>query len=88
MKTPRTVTSSDEGFVIRTVKRAEDGQGYIVRGYESLGRRAKVRLFFQTPVSKVEFCDLMENARRELTVEDGTVGLTASPFEIVTLRIN
>lgn len=82
------VTSSDEGFVIRTVKRAEDGQGYIVRGYESLGRRAKVRLSFGTPVSKVEFCDLMENAQRELTVEDGTVSLTASPFEIVTLRIN
>lgn len=81
------VTSSDEGFVIRTVKRAEDTRGVIVRGYEALGRRSKLQLSFKTPISKVYYCDLMENVERELEVKDGTVCLTVSPFEIVTLRI-
>ena len=82
------VTSSDEGFVIRTVKRAEDGNGIIiVRGYESLGRRSKLQLSFKIPVSKVYFCDLMENVERKLEVKDGTVCLTVSPFEIATLCV-
>ncbi len=81
------VSSSNSAFVIETVKRAEDGDGIIVRGYESLGGKVKTDVKFGFDVKSAEICDLQENKVSDLEVKDNAVKLTISNFEIVTLRV-
>ena len=81
------VRSSDSAFVIETVKLAEDGDGIIVRGYESLGGKCRTTVNFGFDVKSAELCDLQENKISELDVENSAVKLSMSNFEIVTLRV-
>ncbi len=82
------VRSSNPAFVVETIKRAEDGNGLIIRGYESLGGKASTELSFGVDAGKAYLCDLMENIESEAEVRDGKVKLNVSNFEIVTLRID
>lgn len=81
------VSSSDKAFVIETVKRAENGDGFIVRGYESLNGKVKTDVRFGFDVKSAELCDLQENKISDLAVDGSTVKLSVSNFEIVTLRV-
>jgi alpha-mannosidase len=81
------LSSSDPAFVIETVKLAEDGDGIIVRGYESLNGKVRTDVRFGFDVKSVELCDLQENKISELEVVDSAVKLEISNFEIVTLRV-
>lgn len=81
------VRSSNPAFVVETIKRAEDGNGLIIRGYESLGGKASTELSFGVDAGKAYLCDLMENTESELAVTDGKVKLEVSNFEIVTIRV-
>ena len=82
------VSSSEEGFVTETIKRAEDGNGIIVRGYEAMDGKCSTVLSFGIKIKKAYLCDLMENILEELSVADGLrVTLDAKNFEILTLRV-
>ena len=81
------VSSSNPAFVIETIKRAEDGDGIIVRGYESLNGKAKTEVKFGFDVKNVELCDLQENKVADLDVKDNTAKVSMSNFELVTLRV-
>ncbi len=81
------VSSSDPAFVIETVKRAEDGDGFIIRGYESLNGKVKTDVRFGFDIKSAELCDLQENKLSDLTVNGSAVKISASNFEIVTLRV-
>ena len=82
------VTSENEGFVVETVKRAEDGNGIIVRGYEALDGKCSTDLVFGMKVKKAELCDLMEKPLCDVPVTEGNrVHLEAGNFEILTLRV-
>ena len=80
------VTSDAPAFVVETFKAAEDGDGYIIRGYESLGRRVRATLSLATKPAAAELCDLMERKLSDLPL-DGGITIDAKPFEIVTLRV-
>lgn len=80
-------SSSNPAFVIETIKRAEDGDGIIVRGYESLGGKVKTDVKFGFDVKSAEICDLQEKKISDLDVEGNAVKLNISNFEIVTLRV-
>lgn len=81
--------SSDAGNVaLETLKRAEDGQGFILRLYEHANRRAAPTITFGLPVKSVRLVNLMEEEpSAPLTLTDNGVTLTLRPFEIATLRI-
>lgn len=79
--------SSNGAFVIETVKRAEDGNGIVVRGYESLGGKAKTEISVGFDFKKAYLCDLMENNIGDAVTEGGKIAIDASNFEIVTLRL-
>ena len=81
------VSSSNPAFIIETVKRAEDGDGIIVRGYESLGGKAKTDVKFGFDVKSVEICDLQEKKVSDVDVKDNTAKISMSNFELVTLRV-
>jgi len=74
------------GVTLEAVKRAEDGEGLVVRLVERLNGRARGRLVFDRPVRKAWSCNLMEEKEDRLKVRDGAVEFVAKPYEIVTVR--
>jgi len=81
-------TSGDPGFVVETVKAADDGRGLILRGYEALGGRRRFRLQPGVAWRAAVRTDLLERDGEPLPVEgDGAITLTVRPFELVTLRL-
>jgi alpha-mannosidase len=66
---------------------ADDGRGIIVRGYEALGGRRRVRLRPGVPCTAAVRTDLLERDDGAVEVDGHGITLTVRPFEIVTLRL-
>lgn len=71
------------GIVCTTIKRAEDGEGLILRAYETVGNAIEARLVACRKIVAVQETDLMERRVRDL--EGDVIGF--APFEIKTLRV-
>ena len=82
------VTCDSDNFIVETIKKAEDSDAVIVRGYESYNKKTNIKLDFGFAVNKAVLCDLLENDIEELDVENNSVGFTAKPFEIITIKLN
>ena len=80
-------SSDNPNIVIETIKQAEDGNGIIVRLYESFRTRGKVRLSAAIPIARAEKVNLLEEAMDQIDISDGAAVFNIRPFEIVTLRI-
>jgi alpha-mannosidase len=74
-------------LIIEAVKRAEDGDGVIVRLYEAYRRRGCARLVTNGRFSRATRTDLLERDQEELGIHGGAVELPYRPFEIITLRL-
>lgn len=74
-------------IIVDTVKRAEDGDGIILRLFETYNGRGDARVTFGFPVKKCEETDLLERCEGEVPVTDGSVTIDIKPFEIKTYRI-
>lgn len=81
-------SSSDRGFIIDTIKQAEDGSGIIIRGYESRGAKVSTRLELGFDAKRAVLCDLMENELGELKCDGNSVDVKAGSFEIVTVKVS
>ncbi|MBQ8161739.1 MAG: alpha-mannosidase [Clostridia bacterium] len=85
--------TQDSNVVLETVKRAEDGDGWIVRVYESDNARTKTALYWGRSVLSVTECNALEEPVSEMTweadEESGTfvVPFVIKPYEIKTFRI-
>lgn len=78
---------SADNILIDTVKRAENGNGYVLRLYECEKTRTSAVLTLGFPFKKVYEANMMEDVVRELALQDGGVELTLKPFEIKTLLV-
>ncbi len=77
-----------ETVVVEAFKKAEDGQGWIVRLYEASGGNAQAHLAFAIPVAQVIETDLMEQpVGAPLEPEGNGVMFSIRPFEIKSFRI-
>ncbi|MCI0399057.1 MAG: alpha-mannosidase [Chloroflexi bacterium] len=74
-------------IVIETVKMAEDGQGVIVRLYESQRQRGLVTLAAGFELGAAWRTNLLEENQAALTPEGNRLTFSVRPFEIVTLRL-
>ncbi len=75
-------------LVLDTVKRAEDGEGLIVRLYEAFGGRGVARLTSPLPFRSVRRCNLMEDPEGEPAPWTAAgADIPFDPHEIVTLRL-
>jgi alpha-mannosidase len=81
------ITVSAPNVIIETIKRAEDGDGIIVRLYESQRKRGPVAVRFAFPVAAAWETNLLEENQAELPVADGAIRLDLRPYQIVTLRV-
>jgi alpha-mannosidase len=73
--------------VIDTIKAAEDGEGWLVRLYESCGGRAAAKLSFGAPVSRAWLSNTLEDKLTPLVVENGACALGLRPFQVATIRL-
>ena len=74
--------------VLETVKKAEDGDGVILRMYECENARTPVTLTFNRPFVSAESCNCLEELDGEPVKVDGNkVSFLVKPFEIKTIRI-
>ncbi len=80
---------SDAGnVVIETLKRAEDGDGWVLRIYEATGSRSHgVTIGFGVPIGRAAVCDLLENEVEPLDTRGDSVSLSFGPYQVVTLRV-
>ena len=74
-------------IVVETVKRAEDGNGIIVRLYESQRRRGVLTLSAGFELAEAWHTNLLEENETPLEPSGNTVRLSTRPYEIVTLRL-
>jgi alpha-mannosidase len=85
---PQSLLATDHpNIVIETVKRAEDGNGVIVRFYESQRQRGQVTLTAGFALSSAWQTNLLEENQAQLPTSGHNVTLYVKPYEIVTLRL-
>jgi alpha-mannosidase len=73
--------------VIETVKQAEDGNGFIVRMYETQRKRSLVTLTTVFPLEGAWRTNLLEENQYPLPVNDFQVKVPVKPYQIVTVRL-
>jgi len=81
------ISVSAPNVVVETIKRAEDGNGIIVRLYESQRKRGSVSLRLAFPVERAWSANLLEENESALEVQDETVSFNIRPYQIMTIRI-
>jgi alpha-mannosidase len=81
------IHADQENIVVETIKRAEDGEGWIVRLYEACRRRGKTRLTFAFPIEKAWKTNILEQNQQELACQGQSIELDYHPFQIITLRL-
>jgi alpha-mannosidase len=84
---PSMVSVSAPNVIIETVKRAEDGDGIIVRLYESQRKRGQVQVKVGGVVDSVWVTNLLEENESPLSVENDSILVNLKPYQIVTMRI-
>ena len=73
--------------IIETVKKAEDGDGIIIRMYESENARTKAHLTLNVPFASVVECNCLEEAEGEAAVSGDGFDFVIKPYEIKTFRV-
>ena len=72
---------------LNTIKPAEDGEGWVVRLYESRGGRTSTRLTFAMPVREVWLSNTLEDRLEAMEPENGAFPLHLRGFELRTVRV-
>ncbi len=81
------VSASPAEVVVDTIKPAEDGDGWVVRVYESSGGRSRGRLTFAVSVGEAWLSNTLEDRLEALPIAGGAVELDLRGFQIVTVRL-
>ncbi|MGI6173026.1 MAG: alpha-mannosidase [Christensenellales bacterium] len=76
-----------KNVIIDTIKGAEDGDGIILRAYESEGARGTAKVSLCIPIASVAECNLMEEDERDVATDKGGFAFAFKPYEIKTFRI-
>ncbi len=75
-------------LLLLAVKQAEDGQGMILRLWESVGQPGQAKLQFpHHRLQKAWLANLVEENQTELPTEDHHLRVAVKPFQPVTLRV-
>jgi alpha-mannosidase len=81
------VETTPDSFVISAVKSAEDGRGWVVRGYNITGDPIQVRLTPWTPFGKATLINLAEENQADLALDQtGCVTFPVGPHQIASVR--
>ncbi len=78
---------SHTNVIVDAFKRAEDGDGFILRVYESQGRTVKASVKLCFPEFDLYECNMMEENPCILSEKASRLDFTIRPFEVKTFRI-
>lgn len=78
---------SQESCFVEVIKKAEDGNGVIVRMYENKNNRVRAQIQTAYPISHVYECNLLEENEEELTAGKNCFETVFKPYEIKTFRL-
>ncbi len=81
------ISCADENVVIETVKKAEDGDGIIIRMYESFNKRTNTVITAGFDFKSVTLCDMTEKDLKLIKTGGRQIPVSLKPFEIVTVKI-
>lgn len=73
-------------MIVETVKRAENGDGIVIRMYEAYKERKTVQIAIPE-AQEVVLCDLEENEIEKVRLEGDIATFSVKPFEIVTIKV-
>lgn len=73
--------------VLDSIKRAQDGNGYILRLYEACGGGGEVTVHFAGKIGKVTACDLMENNQQTIPSRENGFTFETTPYCIHSFRV-
>ena len=76
-----------DSVVLDTFKQAENGNGYILRLYESAGAGGTAKITFAKPIKALFTCDMMEQEDQEAPAQGNSFRFETSPYCIHTYRI-
>jgi len=76
-----------DNLLVSALKKAEEGDGIIVRFFETKGERCRGLLRLPEGVTGVRYVNLLEEEECELRTENGVVEMDVKAFEIVTLKL-
>lgn len=76
------ISISSDSVIAETVKQAEDGNGVIVRMYQSANKTENMKVSLNYEYKKCYICDMLENPIKEINPEK----IRINPFEVVTLK--
>lgn len=73
--------------ILETIKKAEDGEGIVLRMYESENAYTKTKLTVNAEFTKAMICNLLEETESEAAVDGNVIDVTLKPYEVVTVRL-
>jgi alpha-mannosidase len=76
-----------DNVVLTAAKKAEDGNGLVLRFYEWAGKESDVTLRLPAGALEVSETDLMERRVGTLSLQDGCVTVHTKPYEIKTVAV-
>lgn len=78
---------TNANVIIETIKRAEDGEGTVIRMYESENAYTKTKLTMNADFKKAFICNLLEETENEAVVSGKEIEVVLKPYEVVTVKI-
>jgi alpha-mannosidase len=81
------VSVSKPNVIVETIKRAENGDGIMLRLYESQRKRGQVQVRMGFAVESAWETNLLEENESELNVENDSIRLNLKPYQIMTIRL-
>ncbi len=81
------ISCDNDDIIVDAVKQAQDGNGTIIRVYQSRRVRGERTLTINLPFTKVYECNLMEEDNKEYPFEGNTITFNVTPFEVKTFRL-
>jgi alpha-mannosidase len=81
------VSTDAPNVILETIKRAEDGQGIILRLYESHRKRGPVKVRTGFNLEAAWVTNLLEENESALSFENNSLQIDLKPYQIVTLRL-
>ncbi len=77
-----------ENVMVLAVKRAEDGDGLVVRLFENAGKACTAKLTLPAqPFRRAELCSLVEETRAPLRLLRNAVEVSMQGFGLATVRL-
>lgn len=81
------ISVNKANVIIEVVKHAENGEGYIVRLYECNNSYENVCCMLAPEVVGAEVCNMLEESKDVLDIQEHAVNIVMKPYEIKTIRL-